>query len=113
MKPWFDRKLFQFADPVDYRTRVLYFKLLQSQFPYPIDFVRYYSYLQIHHFMLNTLSADFVSKPTRFKKLCRLVTSTNSLILDIYRILIDPSLKIPVRYIYGLMEIISWYPNFS
>lgn len=85
MKPWFDGHLFRFADVVDHSTRkVLPFNTLQTKFSLPIR-----CYLQICHLMQQVLSADPVSLPTRFEKICRMDSSTKGLIYELHQILID------------------------
>lgn len=50
--------------------------------------------------MRQTLSADAVSFPTRFEKLCRMGSSTKGLISEIYRILVDPIPSDPLKHAY-------------
>lgn len=99
MKPWFDKKLFRFADIVDCKTRrLLSFESLQDTFSLPRN--SYYSYLQISHFMKTALAADSVSLPTKFEMLCRQGVSTKGLISNIYKMLIDPPSDDPIRHSY-------------
>lgn len=65
-KPWFDKRLFQFSNIVDYNTRrVLPFDTHQAKFSLTLSC--YYTYLHIFSFF--TTGRLTVSLPTRYEKL--------------------------------------------
>lgn len=50
------------------------------------------------------MTTDSVSIPTRFERLCRMGSSSKVFISEIYRILVDPTLKTLAKH--------AWVPNF-